>query len=60
MWPVEELRPSLPDTFQACEDPDFVALRCSQCGWTAWFSAIGATIEEMVRAARAHRCPQGQ
>ncbi len=57
MWPVDELRSVLPETLQACEDTDFVVLRCWRCGWAAWFSAAGATVEEMVRAARAHQCP---
>jgi len=56
MWPVHEIRTFLPDHLQACEDSDFVVLRCRWCRWTAWFSAVGTTVEEMLRTARAHLC----
>ncbi len=57
MWPVDALRPLLPESFRASEDKHFVELRCERCGWTATFSAAGATAEEILKAARAHRCP---
>ncbi len=57
MWPVHGLRALLPEHLHACEDTDFLALRCRRCGWTAWFSAHGADPQEIERTAREHRCP---
>ncbi len=56
MWPVHELRVLLPEHLHACEDADFLALRCQRCGWTAWFSAAGATHESVVAEAKQHHC----
>ncbi len=58
MWPVERLARELPDPFELLEDEDFVILRCRRCEWTARFSAAGITLEEILRAAREHRCPR--
>lgn len=57
MWPVDSLRPQLPDSFQACEDTHFAKLRCTRCGWTATFSASGVRTDTLIAEARAHRCP---
>jgi len=58
MWPVDVLLFPLPDSFQAFEDEHFFELRCRKCGQTvATFSAPAAQPEEILKAARAHRCP---
>ncbi len=57
MWPVDSLRPLLPNSFHAFEDTHFVKLLCTRCGWTAMFSASGVCTDTLIAEARAHRCP---
>jgi len=58
MWPVREVQVFLPEHLHASEDTHFLVIRCSQCRWTAWFSAVGASLEELQRAVQEHRaCP---
>ncbi len=62
MWPVEEIQALLPEALHAYESTDFLMLSCESCGWTAWFSASGASPGEIERTAREHRCqdPEGK
>lgn len=57
MWPVEELRPSLPAHLQAFEDTDVLTLRCLRCGWTATFSVLCVTRQTIAAEAQWHYCP---
>lgn len=59
MWPVRALRRLLPEDLCACENEDFIELRCARCGWTASFSTVGVEAEEILRTAKTHvaECP---
>ncbi len=59
VWPIDGLRAPLPPHLQAFEDTDFVELRCTQCSWSATFSASGVRTDTLTAEARAHRC-QGE
>ncbi len=54
MWPVESLRPLLPESFHIFENVHFVELRCTRCGWTATYSAAGVHTNTLVLDARTH------
>jgi hypothetical protein len=54
VWPIPELRIPLPEDLHACEDTDFLVLRCRRCGWVAVFSALGVDPEEIRRTACDH------
>jgi len=60
MWPVPDIQVSLPQHLRASEDTNFLVIRCLLCGWNVWFSAAGATLEELKKAADGHRqCAAG-
>lgn len=59
MWPVPELRVPLPEDLHACEDADFLVVRCRRCAWAACFIARSVRIDHIRRAAETHvaECP---
>lgn len=59
MRPISLLHHDLPAHLHLVEDPDILTLVCARCGDVAHFSASGATVDELHRAAQDHRCPPG-
>lgn len=57
MWPVEELRRLLPTHLRARLAARYVEVTCERCGELMVFGRDKATVEEVLKAARAHRCP---
>ncbi len=54
MWPVRNLRLTLPEHLLVEEDPDLAVLRCTRCGWVMVFAVGGATVEALRAAAATH------
>ena len=60
MWPIREILPQIPEHLRVCENIDLVKVHCHRCGWITWYSALGPTADDLVRAAWAHQCPEIQ
>lgn len=57
MWPIEELRRLLPTHLRARLAARYVEVTCERCGELMVFGRDRATVEEVLKAARTHRCP---
>jgi hypothetical protein len=56
MWPIKGILPDLPDHLHLSEDEDMIILACTRCGWTATYSALGASLTHIKADAEAHLC----
>jgi phage FluMu protein Com len=57
VWPIEELRCLLPAHLRARLAARYVEVTCTRCGELMVFRRDKATVEEILAAARVHRCP---